>query len=196
MGNARVAELLASHTPADAKEAADMRVIARMLADAPDMPPAAPDIMSQAHEPGHVTGSALVIDQTTGRFLLHHHKTLGRWLQVGGHCDPGEDDPAQTALREAREETGLPDLRLLADAPIDIDVHPIPARVDRPAHLHLDIRYALVTALPDAVQAGEGESTAFAWLTPVDLAARGEAVEPALARLIEKALRLFHGDTR
>jgi 8-oxo-dGTP pyrophosphatase MutT (NUDIX family) len=173
-----------------------MRVIARMLADAPDMPPAAPDIMSQAHEPGHVTGSALVIDQTTGRFQLHHHKTLGRGLQVGGHCDPGEDDPAQTALREAREETGLPDLRLLADAPIDIDVHPIPARVDRPAHLHLDIRYALVTALPDAVQAGEGESTAFAWLTPVDLAARGEAVEPALARLIEKALRLFHGDTR
>ena len=184
--NARVAEILAAHTPADAKEAADMRVIARMLAEAPD-------ITSQAHAPGHVTGSALVIDQTTGRFLLHHHKTLGRWLQVGGHCDPGEDDPAQTALREAREETGLPDLRFLADAPIDIDVHPIPARVDKPAHLHLDIRYALVTALPDAVHAGDGESEAFAWLTPVDLAARGEVVEPALARRIEKALRLFPG---
>jgi len=133
---------------------------------------------------------------TTGRFLLHHHKTLGRWLQVGGHCDPGEDDPAQTALREAHEETGLPDLRFLDDAPIDIDVHPIPARVDRAAHLHLDIRYALVTRCPDAVHAGEGESAAFAWLTPADLAARGEPVEPALARLIEKALRLFHGAQR
>ena len=189
MRNARIAGLLEAHTPADAKEAADMRVIARMLADAPDL-------MSQSHEPGHITGSALVIDETTGRFLLHHHKTLGRWLQVGGHCDPGEDDPAQTALREAHEETGLPDLRFLADAPIDIDVHPIPARGGRPAHLHLDIRYALVTATPDALHAGEGESAAFAWLTPVDLAARRETVEPALARLIEKALRLFHEDTR
>ena len=189
MSNERVAELLAAHTPADAKEAADMRVIARMLADAPDL-------MSQDHEPGHITGSALVIDETTGRFLLHHHKTLGRWLQVGGHCDPGEDDPAQTALREAQEETGLPDLRFLASTPIDIDVHPIPARGARPAHLHLDIRYALVTAMPDGLLAGEGESAAFAWLTPVDLAARREAVEPALARLIEKALRLFHEDTR
>ena len=189
MSNHTIAKLLEAHTPADAKEAADMRVIARMLAEAPD-------VMSQEHEPGHVTGSALVIDETTGRFLLHHHKTLGRWLQVGGHCDPGEDDPARTALREAREETGLPDLRFLAAAPIDIDVHQIPSRGARPAHLHLDIRYALVTAMPDALHAGEGESAAFAWLTPADLAVRREVVEPPLARLIEKALRLFHEDTR
>jgi hypothetical protein len=57
-----------------------------MLADASD-------IMSQKHEPAHVTGSALVIDATTGRFLLYRHKTLGRWLQVGGHCDPRRDRP-------------------------------------------------------------------------------------------------------
>ena len=53
--NEHIAALLAAHTPADEKEAADVRIIVRMLADAPD-------ILSQAHAPGHVTGSALVID--------------------------------------------------------------------------------------------------------------------------------------
>src|SRR5690349_12970322 len=98
--NQRVAALLAAHVPADDKESADMRIVARMLADAPD-------IMSPAHAAGHVTGSALVVDAGSGRFLLHRHRTLGRWLQVGGHADPGESDPGVTALREAREESGL-----------------------------------------------------------------------------------------
>jgi len=184
LSNHTIAKLLEAHTPADAKEAADMRVIARMLAEAPDL-------MSQEHEPGHVTGSALVIDETTGRFLLHHHKTLGRWLQVGGHCDPGEDDPAQAALREAREETGLADLRFLVDAPIDIDVHEIPARTDRRAHLHLDFRYALVTGDPRPGVLAAGESPEFAWLTLEDLAPRGIDVSPSLLRLIVKALDAF-----
>jgi hypothetical protein len=43
------------------------------------------------------------------------------------------------------------------------------------------------------VHGADGESSAFAWLRPADLAARGETVEPALAQLIEKALRLFPG---
>ena len=39
-----------------------------------------------------------------------------RWLQVGGHGDPGETDPLAIALREAREETGLTDLVPWPDA--------------------------------------------------------------------------------
>ena len=37
-------------------------------------------------------------------------------------------------LRKAHEETGLADLRFLVEAPIDIDVHEIPARPDRPPY--------------------------------------------------------------
>ena len=182
--NERVAALLDAHVPADDHEAADVRLVLRMLAEAPD-------IMSQAHAPGHVTGSALVLDAGSGRVLLHHHKTLGRWLQVGGHADEGETDPAHTALREAREETGLADLRWLVEALVDVDVHPIPARGDRPAHLHLDFRYVLLTGTPDACHAAAGESAAFAWVTPDDVARGGYEVEPSLARLIDKAVRLY-----
>src|SRR5215203_5354960 len=48
---------------------------------------------------GHLTASALVIDATGERALLTFHRKLGRWLQLGGHCD-GDANLARVALRE------------------------------------------------------------------------------------------------
>jgi 8-oxo-dGTP diphosphatase len=53
----------------------------------------------------HYTASAVVLDNA-GRMLLVHHNKIGQWLYPGGHIDPNED-PAQAALREIREETGI-----------------------------------------------------------------------------------------
>jgi 8-oxo-dGTP diphosphatase len=53
----------------------------------------------------HFTASAVVFDDA-GRVLLVHHNKLGRWLYPGGHVEPDED-PAQAAIREVREETGV-----------------------------------------------------------------------------------------
>ncbi len=80
----------------------------------------------------------------TRRVLLHHHRRLDAWLQMGGH-DEGESDPRATARREGAEESGLSDLVLLSPAILDVDVHPIPAGKGEPPHLHHDVRYALAT---------------------------------------------------
>ncbi len=40
------------------------------------------------------------------RSRLLHHVKAGVWLYPGGHIDPNED-PAQAAVREVREETGV-----------------------------------------------------------------------------------------
>ena len=37
--------------------------------------------------PGHVTASALVLDDSGTRVLLTLHPRLGRWVQLGGHCE-------------------------------------------------------------------------------------------------------------
>jgi 8-oxo-dGTP pyrophosphatase MutT (NUDIX family) len=53
----------------------------------------------------HYTASAVVLDGED-RVLLVHHNKIGSWLYPGGHIDPNED-PAQAALREVAEETGI-----------------------------------------------------------------------------------------
>lgn len=128
---------------------------------------------------GHLTASALVVDADFERVLLLRHRKLGKWLQPGGHCD-GDANLPGVALRECCEETGIEGLEV-DPRPIDLDIHPIPARPEAPAHLHFDTRF-LVVAPPGAVPRQNHESEDLRFF------ARHEALEIAgddsLRRLI------------
>jgi len=131
---------------------------------------------------GHLTASALVVDPERGAGLLTHHKKLGRWLQLGGHCD-GDANLARAALREAVEESGIAGLRI-APVPLDVDVHAIPARAGEPEHWHLDTRF-LVLAPPGSIETASDESLALGWFRPEDLA--GIPTDASVRRLFDRA---------
>lgn len=179
---ARVLRVLDAHQAADDKEAADIELIKRMIAEHPG-------ILSKTCEAGHITASALIVDRASRRTLLHFHKRLGRWLQVGGHAD-SETDIATVALREAREETGLTDLAFYPTGepalPIDFDAHSIPRSHETPEHLHLDFRYLLVTRRPESIAPAAGESTQFKWLSFDEALALEVEIDPSLKRLLRK----------
>lgn len=132
---------------------------------------------------GHLTASALVIDARRERGLLTFHKKLGRWLQLGGHCD-GDANLAGVALREATEESGIAGLAI-DPTPIDVDVHAIPARRDEPEHLHLDTRF-VVHAPPDAMLGMSDESLDLRWFTARELDAL--TTDDSVRRLFARAL--------
>lgn len=175
-------DALLAHEPADAEEARDRAAMLALVEREPAC------FARSTFAPGHFTGSSFVFSADDGRVLLHHHRRLGRWLQMGGH-DEGESDPAATALREAIEESGLADLALLSPAILDVDVHPIPAGKGEPDHAHFDVRYAALTRSAGAARADEAESLGLAWL-PLDEAARRMG-EPGARRALAKAARLL-----
>jgi 8-oxo-dGTP pyrophosphatase MutT (NUDIX family) len=182
-----ILEILGNALSYDDKERADIEAMKQLVKTHPN-------IMAQNCEIGHITGSALVCDYR-GRCLLHYHKKLKRWLQVGGHADY-ESNFADVALREAQEETGLPDLAHRTLEPIDFDIHTIPASDTKPEHLHLDFRYMLMTNRPEEINPLEGESRDFVWanfdnlLNPSDPNDE-KLLDPALKRLIMKCKRRF-----
>ena len=123
----------------------------------------------------HFTATAFVVrgDAT----LLHWHKRLGQWVPPGGHVEPDEE-PAEAALREVREETGLvceivPTAGRHAfsrpqelAAPYTILLEDIPGP-DEP-HQHIDLIY---------------------FVRPLDSAAHGTVDDPTLRWVTEAELR-------
>lgn len=185
----RVIELRSAiehHRPADDLEAVHRQGVLRLLDES------AADPLSRDHFlPGHITASAFIVHPASARLLLHHHRRLGRWLQMGGHVDAGEAT-LEAALREGREESGLTDLRPLRGEILDIDVHAIPAGRNEPDHLHFDVRYLFATAEPERIARQEAESHDLRWF---DLGAAVLAMnEKGSARTVKKIAEILAAD--
>jgi 8-oxo-dGTP pyrophosphatase MutT (NUDIX family) len=139
--------------------------------------------------PLHATASALVIHPPSGRVLLRWHQRQQAWLQVGGHGDPGETEPFAIALREAEEETGLPDLEPWPDATIrHVVIVNVPAGKGEPAHEHADVRFFMATQTPDAARP-EDENAPLRWLSFAD--AYEATVEANLRESLSRLGRLL-----
>lgn len=179
-----LAKALRKHIPADATEARDVAEVLALVESEPAC------FSRSTFSPGHITGSAFIVCRATGKVLLHHHRRLDAWLQLGGH-DDGECDPRATALREGREESGLVDLTLLTPDILDVDVHDIPAGKGEPPHKHHDVRYALVTEHPDVIRRDAAESLDLAWFTLEE--AEEKMNEPGGRRALRRLSGLLAG---
>ncbi|GAC56214.1 hypothetical protein GOHSU_04_00830 [Gordonia hirsuta DSM 44140 = NBRC 16056] len=153
---------------------------------------AATDPCVRACVPGHLTASAIVFDATGRHVLLTLHPRVGRWVQLGGHCEPGDTGLDAAALREATEESGLAGL-VLSPSPVQLHTHPITCSLGVPTR-HLDVRYGAVApptadgTPPEPVCSDE--SIDLAWW-PVDALPENVDAEsvPALITLGHDALR-------
>jgi 8-oxo-dGTP pyrophosphatase MutT (NUDIX family) len=183
-------DILSRHQASEAREEADrirMREFARNHSNPFD----------RAIPEGHFTGSGLVMATDGSSVLLLHHAKLHRWLQPGGHGEPGETRGEHVASREVAEETGLePRLHAGAPRPFDVDIHTIPARKLDPQHEHLDLRYLFIADPEEPLrsEAPDGLGPAMSgpllrWF-PVEEALAMD-LDPGLKRMIRKARALL-----
>jgi len=124
-------------------------------------------LQGKANPRRHITASTWIVNPSRTKVLLTHHAKLNKWVQLGGHTDEGEDWTA-AALREAREESGLKELKLVEARLFDLDVHEIPERPGQAAHDHYDLRF-LVEADDRVTLTVSEESHDVAWVALADL---------------------------
>ena len=129
----------------------------------------------------HLTASALITDAGAERVLLAHHAKVGRWLQTGGHVEPGDADLAAAAHREAVEESGLP--VVVDPVPLLLSEHPAPCR---PHCVHLDVQFRAVAEVT-APQVS-AESTAVGWFAFDELPDTDDTVRRLVAAARARAL--------
>lgn len=118
-----------------------------------------PDAMWRSCRIGHLTASALVMDESGTRVLLTLHPRVGRWLQLGGHCEPSDSTLHQAARREVVEECGIEPMHM-SRQPLRLDRHAVPCGPG--GSEHLDVQYLAVVA-DDAVPVISEESDDLRW---------------------------------
>ncbi|PSR68710.1 NUDIX hydrolase [Nocardia sp. MDA0666] len=116
------------------------------------------------HAPGHITASAVVFSHDEREVLLTLHPRVGRWIQLGGHCEPGDETVVDAALREATEESGIAGLEVEPGL-YGAQAHPITCSLGVPTR-HLDLLFK-IRAPRGAIPVCSAESTDLRWW-PVD----------------------------
>ena len=168
----KLVELLDAYESWDATEERHRKQILEIVRESPMW-------WSRKNLPGHVTASGFVTDPSLNQLLLHHHRKLDRWLQLGGH-DDGERDPREAVLREVREESGLSEFSFYGEGELfDLDVHRIPDSKKMQNHLHLDCRFLLVADPAAPLSMAVDESRDLAWFS----------LEEAVVRMGEEGAR-------
>lgn len=148
-----LAVLTAWHAPTTAQESLRSSFVEHLLAH--------PDGTERACFPDHVTAGTVVLAASGDAVLLNLHRKARRWFAFGGHCEPGDATLADTALREALEESGLHHVAF-DPTPISLDRHEVEFCDPRGTVRHLDVRYAAL-APTNALHTASEESLDVRW---------------------------------
>lgn len=128
------------------------------------------DFINRTSEPyhrktpeGHVTATAFIVDNNHQFSLMLFHNKLSMWLPPGGHCD-NDPNAFLTAIREAREETGIQGLNTHSDEIFDIDIHIVPENNTEAEHLHYDVRFLFTADMSEPLKLNEDEASEVEWI--------------------------------
>lgn len=127
----------------------------------------------------HFVATGFVLNKDQTKMLMVHHRKLNKWAAPGGHVEPDET-PAEAALREVLEETGVkaeivdcsniklcPKIGTEAqlDTPYAMLSEYIPEHGEVKAHIHLDFIFLCVADEDEGIIQQEREVKDVRWMT-------------------------------
>ena len=102
------------YQPYNQQEAADKEIILHFLANYDD-------ILERTNRIAHITSSCWILNHAHDKVLMAYHKIYDSWAWLGGHND-GESDCLKVAIKEAKEESGIGNIKPLSEEIDSIEV--------------------------------------------------------------------------
>ena len=125
------------------------------------------DVLTRENKICHFTASNWIINKERTKVLMIYHNIYKSWAWTGGHAD-GDSNLLHVALKEAEEETGLKNLKLLSDGIFGIQILTVDSHIKREkfisSHLHLDCCFLLESNENEILKIKEDENSGVKWI--------------------------------
>lgn|SRR5574344_659908 len=149
------------------------------------------DVLTRNNKVCHFTASNWIINKDRTKVLMIHHNIYNSWTWPGGHAD-GDEDLQRVALKEANEETGLKNLRILNEKIFGLEILSVDGHVKRgkyvSAHLHLDCCFLIEADEEETLIIKEDENSGVKWVNIDDapVITSEDKMRPIFRKLTEK----------
>ena len=155
------------------------------------------DVLTRENKMCHFTASNWIINKDRTKVLMIYHNIYKSWAWTGGHAD-GDSDLLHVALKEAEEETGLNNLKLLSDGIFGLQILTVDSHIKRgkyvSSHLHLDCCFLFEANEEDELKIKEDETSGVKWIN-IDEATKitnEEKMRPIYEKLNSKIKNLYN----
>lgn len=147
------------------------------------------DVLTRNNEIMHITSSTFILNKAKDKTLMIHHNIYNSWSWTGGHAD-GEENLLAVAIKEAREETGVKNVRPIISDVFSLDILPVLGHVKNgkyvSAHLHLSVAYLVEVDEDELLIVKSDENSDIKWI-PIEKV-NEYSNEPHMQKLYDKLI--------
>ena len=130
------------------------------------------DLLTRNNVIAHFSASSFIFNKTRDKIIFIYHNIYKAWTWTGGHAD-GNENLVEVALKEAEEETGLKNLKVLSDGIYSLEIVTVNGHVKRgkyvSSHLHYDCCFLLEADENDPIRIKEDENKGVKWVNIEDV---------------------------
>ncbi|MEF9991646.1 MAG: NUDIX hydrolase [Romboutsia sp.] len=153
-------EQIKSYAPYNYQETKDKELILECISNYPN-------ILTRDNVICHITSSGYIVNKSRDKVLMIYHNIYKSWSWTGGHAD-GDLDLLEVAIKEAKEETGLVNVKPINTDILSLDSLTVQGHYKKDkyvsSHLHLSVAYLLEADEKDELIVNEDETSGVKWI--------------------------------
>lgn len=153
------------------------------------------DVLTRENRMCHFTASSWITNKERNKILMIYHNIYQSWAWTGGHCD-GDENVLKVALREAKEETGLENIKVINENIASIEILAVDGHIKREkyisTHLHLNCTFLFEADEKEKLKIKPDENSGVRWVNISDVLnlTNEDRMVPIYKKLNEKLLKI------